>query len=307
MSADVLPSRTVACQECGAELKIPAGRSSFACPYCKCPTVIERPPSAHVPTPALVLPFVVPEEAARAAVTAWKKRWRWFHTSLAGAAVEEIQGVYLPAYLYSAALCSRYSAEIGEDYQETETYTTTEDGKTVERTRTVTKTEWRSLYGEHVGYVADVLVTASRGLPNAELEAIEPFDMRLLRRYQAALVAGWTSEDPSIAPADGVQMARAEAVAIEGKRVAAFLPGDSQRAVQFQTMVDRETLDLTLVPVWTLVIRPDPKQPAQRVLVNGQTALVWGRERWSVLKILALVGLIAAIVAAVWLAARGGR
>lgn len=306
MSANVIASRSYACQECGAELRLPEGRRSVACLYCKCPTVIERPGSADAPPPALVLPFVVPEAAARAAVAAWKKKWRWFHASLAGAAIDDIQGIYLPAYLYSAALTSHYRCEIGEHYQETEEYETNENGKRVTKTRTVTKTEWRSLQGEHVGYVADVMVTASRGLPNGELGAIEPFDMRLLRRYQAALVSGWASEDASVAPADGVQAARAEAVRIEAGRISAFLPGDNNRGLEFQTHVDRESLDLALVPIWTLAIRPDPKQPAQRVLCNGQTARVWGAERWSPLKIAAFIAILFAIGEGVWLALRAG-
>ena len=49
------------------------------------------------------------------------------------------QGIYVPAYLYSAVARSAYTAQIGEDYTETETYTDS-DGKT--QTRTVTRTDW---------------------------------------------------------------------------------------------------------------------------------------------------------------------
>ena len=62
----------------------------------------------------------------------------------------------------------------------------------------MTKTEWSSLHGRHTEYVPDVIVTASSGLPNDELEQIEPFDLRALRRYDDAIVAGWISEDPSL-------------------------------------------------------------------------------------------------------------
>src|SRR5690606_16192924 len=106
------------------------------------------------------------------------------------ASISEMRGVYVPAYLYAAIAHSSYSASIGEEYQETETYTTTVNGKTVTRTRTVTKTEWRPLSGRHSAYVMDVIVTASRGLPNAELEAVEPFDLRQMRRYDGALISG---------------------------------------------------------------------------------------------------------------------
>lgn len=304
--ADSSP-RALTCEECGAELRLAPNRRTTACPYCKCPSVVERAGSDRRPEPKLVLPFIAGEAAARAAVHAWTKRWRWFRKSLSDAVIEGIEGVYLPAYLYSAAVYSSYSARIGENYTETETYTVTVDGKTQTRTRTVTKTEWRSLSGEHVGYVADVLVTASRGLPNAELAEIEPFDMRLLRRYDAALVSGWTTEDATLDPAEGTELARREAVTEVGARLGAFMPGDSHTDLTYQSTVDRETLDLVLVAVWVLALRPDPAEPAKRVLVNGQTLEVWGEEKLSALKIAAFVAAILAVIAAVVLLARGGR
>jgi hypothetical protein len=297
-------ARVFACEECGAELKLAPTRRTSACPYCKCPAVVERPSRPDRPAPALVLPFVATETAARAAVHAWARRWRWFRESLTDAVIEGIEGVYLPAYLYSAATHSSYSARIGENYTETETYTVTVNGKSETRTRTVTKTEWRSLSGEYVGYVADVLVTASRGLPNAELDRIEPFDMRLLRRYDPALISGWTTEEATLSPADGIQLARGEAVASVGGRLNAHMPGDSHGEVTYQTRVDRESLDLTVVAVWVLALRPDPTRPAKRVLVNGQTLEVWGDEKLSPVKIAIFVALMLALVGLVYLLAR---
>lgn len=253
------------------------------------------------------MPFVATESSARAAVHAWTRRFRWFRESLSDAVIEGIEGVYLPAYLYSAVTHSSYTARIGENYTETETYTVTVNGKQQTRTRTVTKTEWRSLAGEYAGYVADVLVTASRGLPNTELDHIEPFDMRLLRRYDPALVSGWTSEEPTLAPAEGIELARGEAVASIGRRLASFMPGDSHSDLAYQTRVDRESLDLTLVAVWVLALRPDPKQPAKRVLVNGQTLEVWGPEKLSPLKIAAFVIALLLLIGAIVLLVGGAR
>ncbi len=295
------------CDECGAELVLAKARKSTACPYCKCPSVHELPDQDARPEPSLVLPFVAAEAAARAAVHVWTRRLRVFRESLSDATIEQIEGVYLPAYLYSASTVSTYSARIGENYTETETYTTTENGKSVTKTRTVTKTEYRSLSGDFVGYVADVFVTASKGLPNVELEHIEPFDMRLLRRYDAALISGWTAEHPTLEREQCQELARAEATEQIGTRLGNHMPGDSYQDLEYRTHVDRETLDLTLVPVWVLVVRPDLKRPALRVLVNGQTLEVWGPEKLSWLKIvlyLSIVVLVVLVVALVNGAAR---
>jgi hypothetical protein len=312
MSADpaieaVASGRVLRCGECGASILLGAYRTAV-CPYCACPSVVERPAAPDLPNPVFVLPFIVGKERAVADVGRWQRRMRLFRRSFSKATIDDIKGVYLPAYLYSAVAESRYQARIGENYTETETYTTTDSqGKTVTRTRTVTKTEWRDLSGVHAAYATDLLVTASRGLPNAELEHIEPFDLKNLRRYDPALVSGWLVEEPSMTVDECTKMARVEAQGLEGERLSAFMPGDKFDDLHFKMMVKNESIDPILVPVWVLAVRPDPKQPAVRVVVNGETAEVWGPEKLSALKIIAFILLVLVFIAVVALIATGGR
>ena len=166
------------CQTCGASLLVDPNQRTATCPYCASPQVMERPPQMDRPAPHFGVGFTMTKEGAQGSVKEWLGRRSFFvQSGVKGGTVDSIKGVYTPAYLYSAMATSQYSAQIGEDYQETETYTTTDsNGNTVVRTRTVTKTEWRYLQGQHSQYVMDVLVTGSRVIPNPELEAIEPFD-----------------------------------------------------------------------------------------------------------------------------------
>jgi hypothetical protein len=243
----------------------------------------------------------------------WQKsRGIFTHSGLKRANIDTIKGVYVPAYLYTALAHTSYRAQIGENYQETETYTTTDsNGNTVTRTRTVTKTEWRSLHGRHSSYVTDVLVTASRGVTNAELELVEPFDYRGLRRYAPGLLSGWIAEDPTMTVEECVALARAETLQVVGQALGGFMPGDSHRELAYQTNLERETIDLVHVPLWVLAVRHDPQKPPVRVLVNGQTARVWGKAPLSWVKIvLAVVGVLAPIVAVViwiWVTAEERR
>ena len=295
------------CGECGASILLGEYRTAV-CPYCACPSVVERPAAPDLPNPVFTLPFIVTKDRAVAEVGRWQRRLRLFRRSFSKATVDEIKGVYLPAYLYSAVVESRYQARIGENYTETETYTTTDSqGKTVTRTRTVTKTEWRDLAGEHAAYATDLVVTASRGLPNAELEHIEPFDLRNLRRYHPALVSGWLVEEPSMRLDECTQAARVEAQKQEGERLSAFMPGDKFSDLHFSMTVKEESIEPILVPVWVLAVRPDPAQPAVRVVANGQTAEVWGPEKVSAIKIILFIIILLAFIAAIALIATGGR
>ncbi|NMO20577.1 hypothetical protein HPC49_42390 [Pyxidicoccus fallax] len=280
---------------------------TMRCPYCAAPSVLERPPVPGVPEPTFALGFTVTHVAAREHVAYWlKTRSRFTRTGIRTARPGEVRGVYVPAYLYSVLAHSRFRASIGENYQEQETYTTTENGKTVTRTRTVTRTEWRPLNGELSGYVADVLVTASTGLRNEELEALEPFDLRGLARYTPALISGWVAEEPSLTHEQCLELARKEAVERVGGKLAQFMPGDSHTDLEHQSRLEWEALDVCLLPVWVLAVRYAEDAPPLRVLVNGQTGEVVGKAPLSPWKVTAAVLALLLLVAVGYLLASGG-
>jgi hypothetical protein len=292
----------VECGNCGASMQLEPHLRTANCPYCASPSVVERGPAQDRPVPTFTLGFTVAHEGARTAVRHWQKsRGIFTHSGLKGAQIEDIKGLYVPAYLYSAVAHADYQAEIGENYQETETYMTTDSkGNSVMRTRTVTKTEWRHLQGRHSSYVLDVLVTASRGVNNAELELVEPFDYKTLRRYTPAILSGWIAEDPTMTQAECIALARQETMDKVSAELTKFMPGDSHRSLNQRTYLERETIDLVHVPVWVLAARYDAKKAPVRVLVNGQTSKVWGKAPLSwikiVLAVLAVVLPVAALI-----------
>jgi len=298
----------LSCEGCGATLTVDAAVRTAVCPYCASPSVVERPAGRDRPSPTFTVGFVLPKEGARAAVKLWlASRSIFSQSGVKTATIDNIKGVYVPAYLYTAISKAEYQAEIGENYQETETYTTTDSqGRVQTHTRVVTKTEYRTLQGEHASYINDVLVTASRGIANDELELIEPFDLRALRRYSPALISGWIAEEPTMTLEECIQLARGEALGKLGAMLHDFMPGDSHHNLQYRTRLEHETADLVHVPVWVLAVRHDPKKPLIRVLVNGQSGRVLGKAPLSWIKItltvLAILGVVAAAVLVVsWL------
>jgi hypothetical protein len=298
----------LACQSCGAALVVGGHERTTRCPYCASPQIVQRPPSRDRPNPTFTLPFALGQDPARELVHGWLKTRGFFRDpKLKTASIAEMRGIYVPAYLYTAIAHSSYSASIGEEYQETETYTTTDaNGRTVTRTRTVTKTEWRDLSGRHSSVVMDVVVTASRGLANFELESVEPFDLRQMRRYDDALVSGWIAEEPTLSVNDCFQMARTEALQKVGAALARFMPGDKHTGLTYRTQLEHESADLMYVPIWVLAAIHDPGKPAVRIVVNGQSGRIFGRAPLAVLRIvLVIVGgvlLLAGIGLALYLA-----
>lgn len=303
-----IASTTYSCNQCGASLAFEGVRTA-TCPYCASPNFVERPPSANQPNPTFCLPFIGDATWARARLDRWLgSRTMFADSALKRASVEDMRGVYLPAYLYSAVARTDYTAQIGEHYTETETYTTTDSqGKTTTQTRTVTRTEYRPLAGRHIGYVTDVIVSASAGLPNDELQRVEPFDMKQLRRFSHEFVAGWIHEEFSRTPEDCKAMSRSEAVDEVGARLRKFMPGDSYSDLAWRTTVEWEALDPVLVPVWVFAVRYRQDKPVLRVVINGQTGQIGGKVPLAWWKIaLAIVVAVAVIVAIVILMNQGG-
>jgi hypothetical protein len=192
----------LSCASCGAKLVVSAGRRTIRCPYCDSPSVIDRPATVDRPDPVFAIGFVVDEPRARGLLHGFLQRRRWAPRALRRAPAEKLDGVYLPAYLYSAVAASRFTAEIGENYTEIRY-----DAKR-KAMRRVTKTEFRRLDGSHSCYVDDRLVTASEGIPNSELEAVEPYDLGGLRRYNPALISGWIAEEPTLDREASLELSR---------------------------------------------------------------------------------------------------
>jgi hypothetical protein len=271
----------VSCRSCGAQILFEPLQRTARCPYCDSPSVVDRPATEDRPDPVFGLGFAVTRDEAARRMRRWIRRRKMGPFGLQGRSAEKVKGVYLPAYLYSATAHTSYRASIGERYKD-------KDDKN--------RTEYRDLEGRHSTYVADILVTASRGIPNDEIEGIEPFDLGVLARYTPGLVSGWIAEEPSLTWEECRHLARQEATARVGQLLRRFLPGDSVRDLRHSVELADESIDLTLVPLWVFAIRYDDEKPPIRVLVNGQTGRVYGRVPLSWAKVGLMVAGIAALI-----------
>lgn len=290
------PVSTIECEACRAVLTLPGAQRAQVCPYCASPNVI----AGHFEgeTPVFCIPHAEGETLATRALKEWQSRLGFFrHPGVRKAKLEAFHGVYLPAVLYGAVAHTDYSASIAEEYYVMKTRTVTVNGKTQTRTERVKEHEWRPLNGSFSAYATDIIVSASAGLPNQELEAIEPFDLKALRRYSHGLVAGWAVEAPTRALAECLELARKEFVAHVGSRLGSFMPGDMHSSLRHESHVEQESADPMLVPLWVLALKYDEKKPALRVLINGQTGKTWADVPWSVTRILITVAIVVATIA----------
>lgn len=282
----------VRCESCGATIRLEATRRTTRCLFCDAPSVVTLPPRPARPQPVFTLGFAVEQETAAGAVSRWIRQRKMAPFGLKNSVTERITGVYLPAYLYSATARSQFEVSIAETYHKIGFKDGSAGGTTIGRKE---ETEWRDLTGRRVAYVSDVMATASRSLSNEELEAIEPFDLTKLRHYSPDLLVGWSAEEPSMAPEECLQLARAEAEASVARSLGGFLPGDGYRSLRHHTELSEESIDLTLVPVWIFALRYHPLKEPVRILVNGLSGKAGGKLpfSWAKLGILLAAALLA--------------
>ena len=263
-------------------MSLAEGAFSARCTFCDA-ALVEAPPPAH--TPDRVVPFVLTRDQAAGRLRA-HLAGRWFAPEVLrrAASPEALRAALVPHHVHDAVARTTFSASIGIYWYRTETYSVTVNGKRQTRTRRVRETEWYPLRGSHVRRWQDHLVSASQGLPEAEANALEPFDLGRALPYAPALVAGVAAELPTVDVAAARPVAEAELRRLERDVIASeHLPGDTHRHLESDTEVEISAVTLALLPVWIAVYR-GPSGPV-RLLVNGQTGEVAGAVPTSLVKV----------------------
>jgi len=300
--APVAEKKLYRCKNCSAETAVDPSERSFICPFCGSTYVLELPPGeSNRERPEFVVGFAVTPQDAVEKFQGWLRQNGWFRPGdLRQAQIHErMRGVYLPFWSFSMLAASRWSAKIGEYWYRTETYTVIENGKTVTRTREVRETEWWPLSGLHHSYYSGYLVSGSKGLPQVWAERIKPFRLEALKRYQPYFLAGWLSEEYSVAKDAAEQLCKDEFCRWEERNVAAFMPGDTNSGLAVETEFSHVNSDLILLPVYLLTYKYRDK--LYRFLVNGQTGKLCGDKPLSMIRIIAAIGIVVVIVLLIWI------
>ncbi len=292
--------RHLKCNNCGAEVQIDPDQRSYVCAFCDSTYVVELPPAeTGRQDPEFVIGFAIPLDDARDRFRRWFQSNSWFRPrDLARAEiVEQLRGVYVPFWSFTLLARSSWSAQIGEYWYRTETYTTVENGKTVTKTRRVRETEWWPLRGGHHAYYSGFLISASGGLPHQVALQMQPYRLAALKRYRPQFLAGWAAEEYSVAREEALTIATEEFQRREQNAVANHLPGDEHRGLSVSTGFSDINSDLVLLPVYMLTYRYRGKN--YRFVMNGQTGRVTGAKPVSAVKVAIAValGVAAALVA----------
>lgn len=301
-----IETKSIKCQQCGATTAVEPGVTSTECPFCGSNVVLEQETAADIIQPESLIPFQISQQVALRKYREWLGRGIFRPGDLARRAGRgQLYGVYLPFWTFDAEAFSRWRAEAGYYYYETETYTTTEDGKRVTKTRQVRKTRWEPAWGQHSGSYDDVLVYATNSIDQKILERIYPFETNKLVPYASQYLTGWRAEQYQIALREGWDIGQRKIEDNEHDACAGQIPGDTYRNLHVNTTISDVTFKHVLLPVW--IASYPYKGKVYRYMVNGQTGRVEGQKPISWIRVAIAVVIVLIIIAViVYLSSQGG-
>lgn len=290
------PVTAIGCSECGATINVGEVERTAQCAFCGSHKVLPRAADPNLIRPESLVPFLVDQAAASQRFASWI-RGLWFRPNDLKklARVEQMGGVYIPFWTFDTLAQSRWTADAGYYYYETEHYTVVVNGRTETRTRQIRHTRWVPASGNRTDHYDDELVCASRGLPGDLVRRISSFDTKTLIPYSPQFLAGWRAESYAIDLSDAWMQAEAAILATQEGRCADDIPGDTFRFLNVDSRLSRTTFKHVLLPIWIAAYRYRGK--VYRFLVNGQTGEIAGKAPWSVWKIVSFVAFLVLAIA----------
>lgn len=288
---------TLKCTACGAEVVISAAESvQTRCHWCRnFLSAGSRIPNGAVPDG--VLPFVVSKEDAVETIRAFVRDRTFFaHPKfLAEFAPENVVGVYLPYFVFDggtrASLSGQGEVELRrwtEKRGDKETRYYSADVYDVARSFTMTVDD---LLLESSAERADLTDPSQT---NNIVNAILPFDVKQVVRYNANYLRGFTSErrDVNVSELDAVVKDRLLTLA---RSQADGLTTRYDRGVRWDsedvTLVGSRWVTVYL-PIWLYSYYQPDKRVKHFVAVNGQNKEVMGSIPLNMAKLMAMTALV---------------
>ena len=256
-----LTSRT--CSSCGAELVCDGTTAATTCPYCGNPTVLGGQLSGKL-KPEYIIPFKLDRKAAVQNLNKYYKGKKFLPKAFKEQNhVEEIQGVYVPFWLFDANAS-------GSGLYEATTSSSHRNGDYV-----ITTTKHYDVRRAGTTQFMGVPVDGSTKMPNGHMDAIEPYDYRAFQPFSTAYLPGYMA-DKYDEDADTCQ-ARAHSRmqnSVSSELSASITGYNSVSTLSENIHIDYTAKHYALLPVWMLHTKWQGKD--YLFAMNGQTGKLVG-------------------------------
>lgn len=254
------------CQGCGAAVAYDAGQQALACAFCGDVVEIEMIEDPTEQTEGY-LPFTLSSEDARRALQNWLASLGWFRPSdlRTSARLEQLKPLWWVAWVFDADSWVSWSADSNAGSQ---------------------RSAWAPHAGQDRVLFDDILVSASRGLSDAEVNAITPGMNLSTARSEPEGADNPTVEQFDLRRSQARQQVNAAIQGLAAQRVQDLhIPGSRFRNVKVSVVVRKLITRRLSFPAYVMAYRYHNE--LYRVVICGQDGrLVVGRAPWSIAKII---------------------
>ena len=282
-----MAAQLVTCAQCGATIQLDATKSSTNCPYCGTPLMLENAQVKRFWQPDYLLPFAIDKKECSTLFSKWLNGKCFLSSKYKNGNVwgEKFQGIYFPYWTYDAHTCTTYEGERG-----THTKVVSRNAKGENVSRTVTT--WSQVTGTVGRSFDDILVPASKNLPEKMLKEQKKWPLQNLVQYTPEFTAGFTTDVYTVDFTEGVVTAKKQMEQVIDEDIRKDIGGDKQRVSNKQVRYTDLMFKLILLPLWIGVFKIDGK--VYQFIINGRTGEVHGDYPLDKLKVTLVV--LAALV-----------
>ena len=251
------------CPSCGAELICEETTAATSCPYCGNPTVVPGQFTGML-KPDLILPFKLSREDAIGALRKYYQGKKLLPKSFKDENhIEEVKGIYVPFWLFDG------TAEADLQFSATQVHVHRQGNKEITETdhfqvRRAGSVEFRR-----------IPVDGSKKMPDAHMDAIEPFDYTALKTFSAAYLPGFFADKYDMTAEDCAERADRRAAATTEDILRDTVTGYSSVVKTGGSVsLRRGEVQYALLPVWMLATRWHGN--SYLFAMNGQTGKLIG-------------------------------
>lgn len=255
--------RAYNCPSCRAEIICDDTTSATSCPYCNNPTII---PGNFTGTlrPDFVIPFKFDKEAAKAALKNHYKGKKFLPSSFsAGNRLEEIKGIYVPFWLFDGK-------SVGDII-----YHGTKSKSHKEGKEEVTITDHYNVVRKGDIVFEKVPVDGSTKMPDAHMDAIEPYDYKDLVPFSTAYLPGYLADKYDLKSSECSERANERIRRSTEEAFASTVKGYEKLSSE-SSIIDIKPVNVNyvLLPVWLLNTKWNGE--TFTFAMNGQTGRLIG-------------------------------
>ncbi len=253
------------CGNCGAEILLAPQALTHTCPFCGSSQVIQTRFKQDKMRPRYLIPFKVEVEEAREIILEWlDSSWMTPRDLQKRAGLDELTGIYLPYWSFSAQCSADWKAQVGH----TRWYT---DSKGNRRSRTVWK--WES--GSVREHIQNLLVPGTNKLNVRLLEEITQFNLGDLVEYDPAYLAGFNAQTYDVELDSAWSEGRRRMGEMTKRACKKQASTNKIRNFSMNMDFDNETWRYILLPVYLTTYRYEDE--TFQVKVNGQMGEITGQ------------------------------